>query len=402
MTDGREWWAALRASLNRGARRSVRLLMAIVVAVLLAIAGEIVYVQPVALPTWVFAYIPVRDGLVGCTETWLKRAARESCFEWRIGSELDAHGVRALPRIDRFASRERSLGTRCHSIMHRAAPAWAQRHHIDLRDVDDVMPSTVSTNCAAGFLHGVLAEVGRTEPHASTQRMVALLGRTCSPLRPRAREINCLHGIGHFAMQRTRGSVRSALATCSHALGADAVDCAPGVFHQLVMNTKRLGSRPPNPFVTCQRYDDRFADACWVRLLQLRRLPERINGPADIESYCARLTGDQRLACITGATWSFSGIGGPVIGDCEEYDGVRESRACFRGTLIGFGDNTQLLDRCRLLHRHRWTCIEWYAYYQGLGAPDTVRRRCGRFEAPVERRICLAALDTLDRPLGVQ
>lgn len=184
-----------------------------------------------------------------------------------------------LPVVQRIAdfawADPEFLLSNCHGLMHTVGREYAKAHEVTLAHLVDYLPRTNDPGCPAGFAHGLISGVAPQIDAAKPEAQAAV----CRRERTRYRRYSCVHGFGHAFMRIANERVEPALELC-RGLGADAPDCAQGVYHDywFAINGIDATSKPKDvvtePRELCGAQPAQFVRPCWYRAFVAARVHE--------------------------------------------------------------------------------------------------------------------------------
>lgn len=297
-----------------------------------------------------------------------------------------------------------AIDSSCHITFHWIGRTYARKTHLRLADLQRALPASNDPSCPAGFAHGVLTTLGPQILVAGPRKTLARCNR--SPTR--YERYSCVHGLGHAYVRLFAGQLRFALRECDK-LGAQALDCAQGAFHDYWFSLHGVdGTTTPvarqTPQQVCAAQPDRYVRACWYRVFMEFPPKKEIRHAQDLERLCRSYKGLQHSACITAAS---------VIASPDPVDqllGCTRLRAtdqvsCIRGVSVPsvmdkpLGVQLNLAEACSQFRATRVACFSW------LGRTLAVVTN-GRFTGPgcgalyaSDRRACRAGARTSNGPL---
>jgi hypothetical protein len=314
-----------------------------------------------------------------------------------------------VQRISDFAWRDPEfLLANCHGLMHTVGREYAAEHDVTLERIVDYLPRTNDPGCPAGFAHGLISGVA---PQIDASRPEAQAG-VCRREPTRYRRYSCVHGFGHAFMRIANERVEPALDLC-RGLGADAPDCAQGVYHDywfsiIGFDGTRAASSDPvrDPRELCNAQPAEFVRPCWYRaFVDTRPSGLRMTSADDIDGLCAGLAGVQRAGCVTAGS-----VIGPVnpaeqLDLCAAFRGV-DAVSCLHGVKV-----QNLLRRPRQTYvavikgcdafagATRLECYRWLGKTFGVLTNGAFRAfGCRPLDADA-RRACGEGVRAMDEPL---
>jgi hypothetical protein len=221
------------------------------------------------------------------------------------------------------------------------------------------------------------------------------------------RNYTCYHSLGHAYMRFFHGGLQYALAAC-RALGAQALDCEQGAFHDYwLARSGEDGARfdknaPATARQLCAGRSGLVVVACWYRYYLVLPPKQTPSTPARIEGLCRGLTSFQRMGCIASAsllsnldpTKQFSICARMPVGDVD---------SCMRG--VGTQNlvepvfaGRKLIARCATVARGaRAGCFEWFGL--SLTVLSDGKFSCGALAGASARSACRAGAKRERDPL---
>lgn len=247
-----------------------------------------------------------------------------NCVSAAVNSRLkqDPNPSRVLPAVDRQVAK---LGdeakANCHVAMHLVGSRFAKEKQVTLTNMQRYLPASDSTNCSAGFTHGMISVMG-VNPVKARQMAQSI----CSKEPSRARQFACVHGIGH-GLRRYMGDPKQALKLCRELRSKSAAsDCGQGVYHDFflaapaIQQTEKLNQPQGDSEVKiadlvgpveargrsneldrlCLDQPRDFLRECWYRLASGPGVPVPVETAQDITFACGGLSGEQKRGCVAG------------------------------------------------------------------------------------------------------
>ena len=302
----------------------------------------------------------------------------------------------------------RFLLSSCHGLMHTVGREYAAEHDVTLERIVDYLPRTNDPGCPAGFAHGLISGVA---PQIDVSRPEEQAG-VCRREPTRYRRYSCMHGFGHAFMRIVNERVDPALELC-RGLGAEAPDCAQGVYHDYWFSVIGFdGTRPATadpvrePRELCARQPAEFVRPCWYRAFVDTRPPGfQMTSAADIEGLCDELVGAQRDGCVTAG----SVIGPPDPADqlslCAGFRG-NDAVSCIHGVKVQNllrqprPTYVTVIERCDVFSgATRLECYRWLGKTFGVLTNGAFRTfGCGAL-ATGARAACAEGVRAMDEPL---
>lgn len=268
----------------------------------------------------------------------------------------DPNPAKILPEVDRQVdAMSIDQQDNCHVAMHLVGSQFAKERKVTLATMQQYLPASDSTNCSAGFTHGMISVMG-VNPIKAREMAEGV----CQKEPTRSRQFACIHGVGH-GLRRYLGDPSEALKFCRTLRSESAAsDCGQGVYHDLFLaapaakNLKRplkdkavtmgdlLGSAKPRNKSTaldrlCLDQPKDFLRECWYRLAAGPGIPLPVERAREVSYACGGLPGYQRKACITGLAISRI-TPDKLVPACAPLDKQSEVEACVDGiNLISVG-----------------------------------------------------------------
>jgi hypothetical protein len=256
----------------------------------------------------IIGQIPDIGGMNGYFSMCLKyKGQREwSCYLTHLRSAVLKYRdpARQLPQLDVVVERSGGfLAGNCHMLMHVVGRDYARAHHVTLETLQQYLPLSNDPGCSAGFGMGLVMGLSKQIFDDGPKGANAL----CDKAPTRMRNYTCYHSLGHAYMRFFHGGLKYALESC-RALGAQALDCEQGSFHDYwLARSGEDGARfdkgaPATARQLCARQRGLVVVACWYRYylsLPPKRTPST---PARIEALCHGLAALQREGCIASAS----------------------------------------------------------------------------------------------------
>jgi hypothetical protein len=300
------------------------------------------------------------------------------------------------------------LLSNCHGLMHTVGREYAAAHDVTLERIVDYLPRTNDPGCPAGFAHGLISGIA---PQIDVSRPEAQAG-VCRREPTRYRRYSCVHGFGHAFMRIANERVDPALELC-RGLGADASDCAQGVYHDywfsvIGFDDTRSARADPvrDPRELCARQPAEFVRPCWYRaFVDTRPSGFQMTSAEDIDGLCDGLGGVQRDGCVTAG----SVIGPPDPADqlalCAGFRSV-DAVSCIHGVkvqnLLRQPRRTYVtvIERCDVFSAGtRLECYRWLGKTFGVLTNGAFRAfGCGALAADA-RAACFDGVRSMDEPL---
>lgn len=312
-----------------------------------------------------------------------------------------------LARIDVEVNRIGEFpASNCHTLMHAVGRRYAHIHRVRLATLMDYLPRSNDAGCAAGFAHGIITAIAPEVLRAGPAAAEAVCGRAAT----RFERYSCTHGLGHAYMRYYAASLTPSLRLCRGLGPGGAPDCAQGVFHDYWLaivgadETKRPTDATTDVRRLCATQPRAFVQPCWYRaFIETRPVGYQTRSAADIERICAGLTNLQREGCVTAA--SVIGSSNPLtqMRVCARLSGD-DALACVRGVkvqnLVGTPSRNQLavIGRCAWLRGRVATgCYEWLGkVLEVISDGDFSRSGCPQV---AEEQACLRGARSSDGAL---
>lgn len=254
------------------------------------------------------------------------------CWASQASARLREDGVSPvtlLPQIEaQLAKQDFQIAQFCHNAMHTSGRQFAKENNVTLTTLQNYIPKSDSSNCPAGFVHGMISVIGVNPDNAP--RLIAL----CSRETTRARRLACAHGLGH-AFRRSfinDDNMSKTIAACDRMGAKVASDCAQGAYHDYLFafagiddTTKPKGLT--NITDVCRNKPSAYIGECWFRLFTYYPDAFKLNGSRSLERFCSRQ--DNSDQCFAAGVSAF--VNPPRLPDeCRRFRG-RDAEACFAG-----------------------------------------------------------------------
>lgn len=234
-----------------------------------------------------------------------------------------------LPQLESQLTKEDfQIAQFCHNAMHTTGRQFAEENNVTLATLQNYIPKSDSSNCPAGFVHGMISVMGIDSNNAPE------LIRLCSKEDSRARRIACAHGIGH-AFRRSfieDDDMKKTIAACKAMGEKVASDCAQGAYHDYLFafagidDTKKPANLKKVSEV-CQNKPSDFIAECWYRLFTFYPAAFEIKSAKDMRRFCAKT--DAARACFSAGMSAFNNP--PRLPDqCRPFRG-QAAEDCFAG-----------------------------------------------------------------------
>ena len=312
-----------------------------------------------------------------------------------------------LPNID-ILSRDSGgyLAATCHMLMHVVGRRYDVVHHVTLENLQQYLPLSNDPGCSAGFGMGLVMGLSAQITLGGPKGANAICGRAPT----RFRNYSCYHSLGHAYMRYYHGQLAYSLKSCK-ALGAQALDCVQGAFHDFWLGlsgqdgAKYTHGLPSTARGLCARQPSAYVVGCWFRYyvtLPPKRTPTTAGR---IEALCHGLSGLQRFGCIASASVISSSDPGVQFDVCSRLP-AGDILACLHGVEyvdvpVSLGSYVAFVARCgRLPARVRNACFAWTGTAMGVLTNGTFAKSgCPSLHSPSARRECVAGVRQMRRPL---
>jgi hypothetical protein len=298
------------------------------------------------------------------------------------------------------------LAASCHMMMHVIGRDYAIAHHVTLETLQQYLPRSNDPGCSAGFGMGLVMGLSSAITLGGPNGANAI----CSKAPTRFRNYSCYHALGHAYMRYYHGQLSYSLKSCN-ALGAQALDCVQGAFHDYWLGlsgqdgAKYTHGLPRTARGLCAQEPTRDAVACWFRYyvtIPPKRTP---TSASRIEALCTGLRGQQRFGCIASASVISSSDPNVQFSVCRGLP-AGDVVACLHG--VGYVDIPPALNslvsfigRCGTLPAGtKAACFVWVGTAMGVMTNGSFAKTgCPSLHSPSARDDCVAGVKLMSQPL---
>jgi hypothetical protein len=256
----------------------------------------------------IIGQIPDVPGMNGYFSICLKHKGQQewNCYLSHLRAAVLKYRdpARQLPQLDVVVERSGGfIAGNCHMMMHVIGRDYARAHHVTLQTLQRYLPLSNDPGCSAGFGMGLVMGLSKQIFDNGPKGANAL----CAQAPTRMRNYTCYHSLGHAYMRFFHGGLQYALASC-RALGAQALDCEQGAFHDYwLARSGEDGARfdrnqPATARQLCARQKGMVVVACWYRYYLSLPPKQTPATPARIEALCRGLVDLQHEGCIASAS----------------------------------------------------------------------------------------------------
>ena len=256
----------------------------------------------------IIGQVPDVSGMHGYFGMCLKYTGQQewNCYLAHLRSAVLKYRdpARQLPQLDVVVEHSGGfIAGNCHMMMHVVGRDYARAHHVTLQTLQRYLPLSNDPGCSAGFGMGLVMGLSKQIFDDGPNGANAI----CAQAPTRMRNYTCYHSLGHAYMRFFHGGLQYALGAC-RALGAQALDCEQGAFHDYwLARSGEDGARfdknaPATARQLCARQKGLVVVACWYRYylsLPPKRPPST---PPRIEALCTGLAAFEREGCIASAS----------------------------------------------------------------------------------------------------